>query len=308
MNHLESTFRGKNNFWRYLVMITAVFLISNTIGSIPLLISYLLKSSSDPQAISNIAGLNSNSLLAMMLFPFIAGLAAFVFLVRPLHSRSFTGIINGTSRIRWNRFFISMLIWYFLSAVYFVFYLKMAPENFSVANTGRIVVILAIISVIMIPFQASLEEIIFRGYLMQGFALVVKNRWFPLAATSIFFALLHTLNPEVKEYGFLTMMPQYLVFGLIFGIITIMDDGVEAAMGAHTANNTFLCITVTNKSSALQTPALYEQTKIYPWAELGVLIIVGIIFIVILKLIFRWGSFSVLSEKIVPPSTSESVN
>ncbi len=75
------------------------------------------------------------------------------------------------------------------------------------------------------------------------------------------------LNPEVKEYGFLTMMPQYILFGLIFGVITILDDGIEAAMGAHTVNNVFICIMVTNKSSALQTPALYEQKNVFPWTE-----------------------------------------
>jgi len=40
-----------------------------------------------------------------------------------------------------------------------------------------------------------------------------------------------------------------------------MDDGIEVAMGAHTANNIFLCIFVTNSSSALQTSALYVQKK-----------------------------------------------
>ena len=90
------------------------------------------------------------------------------------------------------------------------------------------------------------------------------------------------------------MMPQYILFGLIFGIITILDDGIEAAMGAHTANNIFLCIMVTNKSSALQTPALYEQHNIYPWIEFGALLVVGIVFIFILKIIFRWKDFSIL--------------
>ena len=102
---------------------------------------------------------------------------------------------------------------------------------------------------------------------MQGFTALLRNRLFPLIMTSLLFALMHGLNPEVKEYGFLTMMPQYILFGLIFGIITILDDGVEAAIGAHTANNAFLCIMVTTKSSALQTAALYEQYSIHPWIE-----------------------------------------
>ncbi len=317
MNHLEATYKGKNNFWRYLVMIAAVFLASNTIGSIPLLISFLIKSMSDPQTLSGLAktsgdlsfiGLDSNTLLAFMLFPFMAALAAFFFLVKPLHSRTFAQTINGTSKIRWNRFFTSMIIWYALSAGYFIINLKLDPGNFSVANTGMTVLILTIISIVLIPFQSGLEEVLFRGYLMQGFTSVFNRRWFPLITTSLLFALLHSLNPEVREYGFLTMMPQYFIFGIIFGIITIMDDGAEAAMGAHTANNTFLCIMVTNKSSALQTAAIYEQIKIYPWTELLVLVITGLLFILILSFVFRWKGFKVLTGRVEREIISETVN
>jgi uncharacterized protein len=94
------------------------------------------------------------------------------------------------------------------------------------------------------------------------------------------------------------MIPQYIAFGLIFGIITVLDDGIEAAMGAHTANNIFLCIMVTNSSSALQTPALYEQNSIHPWIEFIGLVVIGIAFILILKAIFKWEKFSVIFEKI----------
>jgi membrane protease YdiL (CAAX protease family) len=243
-----------------------------------------------------------------MLFPFIAGLAAFVLLFKPLHSRAFMSVINGTSRMRWNRFFVSMLIWGILSVIYFLVYLKMDPENFSLVNTGTTVIILTVVSLIFIPFQAALEEVLFRGYLMQGFSLIVDRRWFPLITTSLFFALLHGVNPEVKEYGFLTMMPQYILFGLIFGIITIMDDGVEVAIGAHAANNIFLCITVTNKSSALQTAAIYEQLKINPWMEFAGLLVSGIIFILILKVIFKWQDFSLLSGRVEKSPVSDSVN
>jgi hypothetical protein len=154
--------------------------------------------------------------------------------------------------------------------------------------------------VFLIPFQASFEEILFRGYLMQGFTLLVRNRLFPLLMTSLLFGLMHGLNPEVKEFGFFTMIPQYILFGIIFGIITILDDGIEAAMGAHAANNAFLCIMVTNESSVLQTSALYEQHVVYPWAEFASMLFMGILILFILKVIFKWKSFSVLFSKVLP--------
>ena len=307
MNHLESGFAGKNSFWRYIVMVTIILIVANTIGAVPLIIALIIKSGSNPAVFSQIAanpndysviGLNPNAGLVMMLFPFMAGLLAFILLVKPLNNRTFKITINGTGRIRWDRFYISATVWLILSGLYLLFYLKIDPANFTLNNKTASLIILSAVSVLFIPFQAAFEEVLFRGYLMQGFAAMIRKRWFPLIMTSIFFGLMHAFNPEVKEFGFFIMMPQYIVFGLIFGIITILDDGIEAAMGAHTANNIFLCIMVTNQSSALQTPALYEQYNIHPWAEFAALIVSGIIFILILKMIFKWDTLSLLFKKI----------
>jgi uncharacterized protein len=307
MNHLESTFTGKNKFWRYIVMIAVIIIVANTIGAIPLVLSLAFKSASNHEILSQLAanpgdfsvlGLDPSVSLIIPLFPSIAGLLAFIVLVQPLNNRTFKMTINGTGKIRWNRFFISAFIWLMLSSLYLFFYLKFDPSNFTINNRTASLITLSVISVLLIPFQAAFEEVIFRGYLMQGFAALLRNRWFPLIMTSVLFGLLHTFNPEVKEFGFLTMMPQYIVFGLIFGCITILDDGIEATMGAHAANNIFICIMLTSKSSVFQAPSLYQQYNIHPWIEFFALLISGITFIIILKIIFKWGSFSLLFKKI----------
>ena len=307
MKHLESTFSGKNNLWRYVVMFAVILIIANTIGAAPLFIAMISRLASNPHVFSilaanpndfSILGLDPNTGLVLMLFPFLAGLIAFIILIKPLNNRTLKTVINGNGAIRWNRFFISAVVWLLLSSVYLFVYLRFDPANFKINNSGASLITLSVISVLLIPFQAAFEEVLFRGYLMQGFSAVIRNRFFPLIMTSVCFGLMHAFNPEVKEFGFFTMMPQYILFGLIFGIITILDDGIEASMGAHTANNVFLCIMVTNASSALQTPALYEQLNIYPWTEFAGLVITGIAFIFILSRIFGWNKFSVLFEEI----------
>jgi len=307
MNHLESTFTGKNNFWRYIVVFAIIFIVTNTIGSLPLILVTTIKSVSDPEIFTTLSdnpgdlrvlGLDPNTGLLLMLFPFIAGLIAFILVVKPLHNRSFKCTINGTGNIRWKRFFISALIWLTLSSLYLFTSLKSNPANFTLNNKSFSLVILIIISVIFIPFQAAFEEVLFRGYLMQGFVTVMRNRWFPLVVTSVLFGMMHAFNPEVKEFGFMIMIPQYILFGLVFGVVTILDDGIEAAMGAHAANNAFLCIMVTNKSSALQTPALFAQQNISPWTEFAGLIFIGVVFILILKVVFKWNDFSILFSRV----------
>jgi membrane protease YdiL (CAAX protease family) len=309
MYHLESSFTGKNAFWRYLIMLIAIFTATNTIGAIPLLIAMGLKTRVDPDIISILSenpndlsplGYDPNLNLLILLFPFIIGLLTFLLLIKPLNSRTLAVTINGTGSFRWRRFIISAFIWVSLSALYMFIVVKFDPSNFSLNNTSATLIPLIVISCLFVPVQASFEEIVFRGYLMQGFTVLLRNRIFPLIMTSLLFALMHSLNPEVGAFGFWTMMPQYILFGLIFGLITILDDGIEAAMGAHTANNAFLLVMNTNKSSALQTDALYEQINIYPWLEFGSLLVMGILTVIILKHIFKWKDFGVLLEKVGP--------
>ena len=297
-------------------MIVAILIATNTVGAIPLLIGYFTKASSNPAIIPEIAenpnnlgvlGLNPNIGLFMMLFPFLIGLLTFIIFIKPLNYRTFKITINGAGRFRWNRLFISALLWAILAAVYFFIYLNLDPSNFILKNTSETLIPLIIISLTFIPFQAAFEEVLFRGYLMQGFAVLFRNRWFPLVITSVLFGLMHAFNPEVEEFGFFIMMPQYILFGLIFGIVTILDDGIEAAIGAHAANNIFLCIMVTHESSALQTLAVYEQQDVFPFTEFAALLVTGIIFLVIMKMIFRWGSYSFVLSSVEPKRYSDQI-
>lgn len=288
-------------------MVLVIFAATNTIGALPLLLAIGIKAVSDPDVITEISadpsslaplGLDQNVNLILTVFPFIIGILAFFVLIKPLNNRTFKSVINGTSSFRWNRFISSALIWLTLSAIYLFVCIKTDPSNFSLNNATITLLPLIIVAFVLIPFQASFEEILFRGYLMQGFTVLLKNRIFSLVITSVLFGLMHGLNPEVETFGFWTMMPQYILFGLIFGIITVLDDGIEAAMGAHTANNIFLIVMNTNESSALQSDALFRQHNIYPWTEFTALLIMGILVIAIMKILFRWKTFPALFTRV----------
>ena len=312
MNHLESSFIGKNTWWRYVVLMIAIFAVTNTIGAIPLLISIGIRAANDPSILEKLAGnpndlsvlgINPNVYLVEMIFPFIIGLIAFVMLLHPMNGKKLRHILVGTGAFRWNRLIVSAILWALFSAIYLFASIKLDPSNYSLHNTSKTLIPLIIISVLLIPFQAAWEEVIFRGYLMQGFTVLMKNKWVPVIFTSVLFALMHVINPEVKEYGFWSMMPQYLLFGLVFGIITVMDDGVEAAIGAHAANNAFLAVMLTNKSSVLQTPSVYEQHVYNPGIEFLTMLAMGIVILVVMKLLFRWKGFSALFKKVEPDNS-----
>ncbi|MDY0099486.1 MAG: CPBP family intramembrane glutamic endopeptidase [Bacteroidales bacterium] len=316
MNHLEASFTGKNSLWRYVVMVVSVFIVANTLGSLPLILAVTMKSVSDPGILEEMAsrptdltllGIDPLVAFAMMVFPFLTALLAYYLLIKPLNYRTFSLTLNGTNSIRWKKIFISALVWLILISVYLLVFLKIDPDNYSVNNTTSSLITLVVLSVVLIPFQAAFEEVVFRGYLMQGFTVLAGNRWLPVILTSVLFGLMHSFNPEVDDFGFWDMIPQYVLFGLIFGIITVLDDGIEAAIGAHAMNNIFLSVMVTHKSSVLQTPALYEQHNYLPWTEFAGLLIMGIIFILIMRRLYRWKDLSIIFRKVYPAPSEISV-
>ena len=83
-------------------------------------------------------------------------------------------------------------------------------------------------------FNASVEELMFRGYLMQGFGLAFKNGIAPLIITSVLFGLMHASNPEAKVHGLAIMMPYYMFFGAFLAktfpfFITIVSSEKDKA-------------------------------------------------------------------------------
>ncbi len=306
---LTAPFSGKNSFWRYCTGVIVPFLAANLIGGLPLaavIIAGSLDGSVIPQKGTmpdfEAMGISLNVGFVLNVIPFLVGLLAFILLVKPLHNRTFGTVVNGGRRIRWGRMMFAAVAWIAVSALYLIYALKSDPGNFRINNTSNSLIILALLALILIPFQAAFEEVLFRGYLMQGFAVLARNRWIPVLSTSILFGLMHGLNPEVIQYGFLTMMPQYIFFGIVFAVLTMFDDGIELAIGAHAANNIFLSVLVTHEDMALQTPALYEQVQIYPWKDFGGLVVQSLIFITIIALVFKWKDIRKLYARIITPA------
>ena len=70
---------------------------------------------------------------------------------------------------------------------------------------------------------------------------------------------MHSANPEVAEMGFITMI-FYIGTGLLLGIMTLMDEGLELALGFHFGSNLLAALLITSEWSALQTDAIFRYT------------------------------------------------
>ncbi len=148
----------------------------------------------------------------------------------------------------------------------------------------------------MIPVQTTVEELIFRGYLMQGFGLLAKNRWFPLVMTSLIFGGMHLFNPEVEKMGYLISL-YYIGTGFFLGIITLMDEGTELALGFHAANNLIAALLVTADWTAFQTHSIFKDVS-EPSAGFDILLPVFIIFPILLFIFSKKYKWSGWKEKL----------
>jgi membrane protease YdiL (CAAX protease family) len=306
MNHLERALDKQNQFWKYLVNFLVGFLAGNIVGSIPLALVVLIKTVDskgsivpNPDNIMDFSafGISSNLSLILIMLPFVVGLIFSAFMLKPLHNRTFTEVINGTKSIRWGHFLIGFAVWFIVFSIYFVISYLLDPANFEFQLNWRTFLPLLLISFLLIPFQTAFEEFMFRGYLAQAVGAWTRSRWLVVIVPSLLFGLLHVANPEVKEFGFWNAIPQYVFFGLVFGLIAVFDDGIETAVGVHAANNIFLSLFITTKSSVLQTAAVFEQKTINIQTDTISLVIVGISTLIILRYIFKWD-WKILSTKI----------
>lgn len=289
MKFLENALEGKNDWWRYLLIIFISLVGANIIGSIPLLIVMTNYSSENIYSINELIslGMDSNVLLLLMIIPFVIGLILLFLMFSSIHKRKRISLINGEKSIRWKRIFVSAGIYFVLSSISFLVSYLLNPQDFILQFDIYKFLPLLVIVLLFIPLQTSFEELLFRSYLSQAVSVATRNRILAILIPAIMFALMHLLNPEVEEYGFWLVMPQYLFFGLVFGLISILDDGIELAIGAHAMNNIFASLFVTYESSVLQTSAVFELIKLNPEIELVNMIIVLSIFVMILSYIYK---------------------
>lgn len=252
---------SKNPFWKYLLG-SFVIIIFSVIGQIPL--TYFLIEAGpvspgvDPMEM--LRDLDKNLQLFLLLIPFALKLLGFWLVIRKLHERSLLSVTSSRDKMDWSRVVYAFLFWGLVSIALIVGDYLFSPESYEWNFNIKSFALLFIIAVALIPIQTSLEEYIFRGYLMQGFAGMFKNRWAPLVMTSIIFGGLHLFNPEVEKLGY-GIMVYYIGTGLFLGILTLMDEGIELALGFHAANNLFTALLVTSSWTAFQTESILIDTS-----------------------------------------------
>lgn len=262
MNFIEQAYKGKNDWWRYLLTIIVVFFGWQVLGIIPLFITAFNESddiaelmASSQNAFTDL-GIDSNLYLFAILLMFVFGLFALLFSVKQVHLRSIRSLVTSRKKVDWNRVLYGFGFWFVLSLIFLCIGYWLAPDDFVYNFKPGPFLILVIVAFVFIPLQTSFEELLFRAYLMQGIGVWLKNAAVPFLLTSILFGLVHAFNPEIEKLGYIILI-FYIATGFLFGIVTLMDEGTELALGMHAANNIVAALFVTVDWAAIQTEALF---------------------------------------------------
>lgn len=216
--------------------------------------------------------------------------------VKFIHNQSITSLTTARKSIDWKRIFFSFSIWSFFTIATTLIYYFTSPESFVINFDPAKFFPFLLLAIVLVPLQTSFEEYLFRGYLMQGIGVATKSRLIPLVITSITFGVMHIANPEVGKLGMIIMI-YYIGTGFFLGIITLMDEGLELALGFHAANNLVGALLVTADWTAFQTHSIFKDVS-EPSAGFDVLFPVLVIFPILLFIFGRKYKWTNWKEKL----------
>jgi membrane protease YdiL (CAAX protease family) len=316
--YLEQGLKGKNRWWRYLVTV-AVTVFGTVLGNIPLGILLVFKMTQyGGQAARQFQATMDFSLLGipealgllLIMLPFVMGLASLLFSVAVIHGKKLKDFTTAAPKLRPGRFFLAAGIWLVLGLLADLVSWLINPADYSFVFEPARFFPVALVALCTVPLQAAFEEFLFRGYMSQGMATLFRGRglkWgriIPIIVTGTLFGFFHSANPEISNYGFLFMLPQYVIMGVVLSVVTVMDDGLEAALGIHAANNLYGILVVNLEGSAIQMPSLFRAGNYDPKTGLITLVVFSAVSLVVFKLAFRWPGF----KKVFAPLQKENLS
>lgn len=288
MRFIDQAKANKSNVGTYLLTIVIVF-SSIVIGQ---LISEAICLSVLGHSLLEIpAEGDFNLILSLLLFPFALAFGTLLLAVRYIHKQAVKTLFTAREQFDWKRFAMGFLTWGVVMAIFLLGSISLgAPIEWNFDPSTFFLLIL--ISIFILPIQTSMEEVLFRGFMLQGFARFGVSAWLPILLSGLLFGFLHGSNPEVAILGYGVLI-YYVVTGLFLGLIAHFDDGLEIGLGYHAINNIFAALIVTNNWQAFHTDALLidKSAPVFGWESLLTIFLLQPLLLFVFSKIYRWENW-----------------
>lgn len=263
---------GKNAWWRYVLCVLIPVIVI-------LLLNIIVR-----QALPAVKPLFPDNDFGKSLFTYVliivifgCSLVAFLISANRLHKRPVHSLVSTDEKFSWKLYLLGFIAWggiLFLSllvtesAQFETFLMNFDPYHF---------VVLFFLGFLAIGIQSFFEEIVLRGYFLQGLHLRVKNVVWLVLINALIFAILHF------GYGVESFLNSW-TFGIAFAAIVILQNRIEFVSGAHNANNLLLALAFLDLSKA----ANKDFSWWIDWSSFGLhlvalLLLVGFVYLFLKK-------------------------
>ncbi|GAA1549247.1 CPBP family intramembrane glutamic endopeptidase [Brevibacterium picturae] len=157
------------------------------------------------------------------------------FATRIVYRRWFWSMISIGRGLRWGRLgrfvLLALPVWVIAATVMIV----VSPGSMGDLTAGvqwnRHVLTMLIAVIVLVPFQAAAEEVVFRGLAMNIIGSWLKHPAWVVLIPVPFFVYGHLYDlPGLIDVG---------IFAVIVGVLTLYTEGLEAGMAFHIVNNLF---------------------------------------------------------------------
>ncbi|MGN7311053.1 CPBP family glutamic-type intramembrane protease [Alkalicoccobacillus gibsonii] len=239
---------GRNKHRHYLLSCVVLFL-SFIIGMIIYLETKeaILKPGMSNKLVQLIDNLGISIFSLIMIF----GIAISI---RFVHQRPFKTLITGHAVIRWRLLFIGMGVIAICMAIMYPIAMLISPSEFVYNGIDNELFLFILLSAVFaIPIQTTLEELFFRGFLLQWFGTFIKSTLLLCTVIIIIFAAMHFFNPEMTMNPFV-VAGGYVIMSVAYTVSTFVLKGTEFTIGVHAANNMLLMTFFLFSENALLAP------------------------------------------------------
>lgn len=298
MAYLDLAKLGKNHWWRYVLGVLLIVLMWQGVGLLPTVaLAIWVGLDQNDTTLFNTETLLFEGLPTEVIFADFMGMFLFLWLgvflvVRFLHDRPFWSLFTPLQRLNWRRVLQGALVFaaiYLAVGVIMEWLFPTPAEDIEyVLQPSKFLAFLPL-ALLLIPIQTSAEELLFRGYFMQGLGLIM-NRWGVALVSSVLFALPHLLNPEVLDANLWIAFLPYWIIGLLLALITLRDGTLELALGVHASNNLMAFLLVTVPPYDMFPSVFVYHGELFTWATVVNGAVVAVLFYWV---IFRFFARSV---------------
>lgn len=196
------------------------------------------------------------------ILPFAVLLLGLVIALRWIHHRPFLTLITPNPQICYGRIAQGFWIWLWLLSTPIL--LQFVANHSTVYLSFQPLQWLRFLPIVLTStlLQATTEELLLRGYCLQGIGQLTRNRPLLISLSGLLFAIAHVGNPEVDAGHHPTWaFCYYFACGSFAALITLADDTLELAIGWHVANNLFVSLLLQPAISILETPTIWRSSQ-----------------------------------------------